>query len=79
MMTKKDFIALADTIRAHNTQTLYVGVAHDACFLSPHLKTLAAFCHSCDPRFNHERWLDYIRGECGPNGGAIHRPKGGPS
>lgn len=27
-----------------------------------------------DPRFNRERWLAYIAGTCGPNGGAV---KGG--
>lgn len=68
MMTKKDFIA--DAIRANNARTGFFR------FGSEQLDTLAAFCHSRNPRFNRGRWLGYIRGECGPNGGAIRKPKG---
>jgi hypothetical protein len=80
-MTKRHFIALADVVRlevnarietevgnynlgrvalddlAHNIQ---VGIS-DA---------LADFCKSQNPRFDRERWLNYIAGKCGPNGGA---------
>ncbi len=74
MMTKKDFIALADAIRDHNAQRpCNVGPPFDA----HHLDVLAAFCRCCNPRFNRGRWLSYIRGECGPSGGAIRKPKGG--
>ena len=73
MMTKKDFIALADAIRRHN-KTRFPGDGFTQDQLG---NTLAAFCKTCNPRFNRERWLGYIRGECGPNGGAIHKPKGG--
>jgi hypothetical protein len=66
MMTKKDFIALADEIRAVNT---------NACvpyhFTTCHLDVLADFCKSRNPSFDRERWLGYIRGECGPNGGKV--------
>ncbi len=72
MMTKKDFIALADSIRQAE-----VGMRMHPYFLAEQLNILADFCASCNPRFNRERWLSYIRGECGPNGGAIHKPKGG--
>jgi hypothetical protein len=71
MMTKKDFIALADAIRAHNC----VAEAEHV-FTHKQIDRLAAFCHSCNPRFDRVRWLGYIRGECGPNGGAIRKPKG---
>ena len=71
MMTKKDFIALADAIRDHGPHR-----GHRAEFSPSELETLARFCHSRNPRFNRERWLGYIRGECGPNGGAIRKPKG---
>jgi hypothetical protein len=56
-MTKKHFIALADAIRADRTFTNY------------QLITLAEFCRDQNPRFDRERWLDYIAGKCGPNGG----------
>jgi hypothetical protein len=58
-MTKKDFIALADYIK---TST--------APFSQAHLDTLAAFCKSRNGNFMRERWMSYIKGECGPNGGA---------
>ncbi len=73
MMIKKDFIALADCIRDHNAACEESGVR---MFDETHLNTLSAFCHSCNSRFKRERWLSYIHGECGPNGGAIRKPKG---
>ena len=30
---------------------------------------LASFCQQSNPRFLRQRWLDYIAGQCGPNGG----------
>jgi hypothetical protein len=32
---------------------------------------IADFCASQNANFNRERWLAYIKGECGPNGGAL--------
>lgn len=32
---------------------------------------LADFCIEQNGRFNRHRWLDYIKGECGPNGGKV--------
>jgi hypothetical protein len=61
-MSKKDFIALADHIRNENT--------HGFAFSPEQLRELAAFLRDQNPRFNRERWLSYIAGECGPNGGA---------
>jgi hypothetical protein len=57
-------IALADTIRDYNTH-------HPAkeSFNSVQLNYLARFCKEQNPRFNQERWLDYIWFKCGPNGG----------
>jgi nitroreductase len=63
-MTKQHFIALADAIRSHN---LY---ASNQKFTADQLDTLAEFCYYANGRFNRERWLAYIAGECGPNGGA---------
>ena len=72
MMTKKDFIALADTIRDHNSRP-----PGGRQFSHMQLETLALFCHSRNPQFKCERWLGYIHGECGPNGGVIRKPQGG--
>lgn len=61
-MSKKDFIALADAIRTHNE--------HNALpFGQEQLETLATFCAQQNPNFKRDRWLDYIAGKCGPNGG----------
>jgi hypothetical protein len=62
-MTKKDFIYLADVIRKHNADN----PAYE--FGLVQLQTLAGFCLDSNPRFNRTRWLDYIAGKCGPNGG----------
>ena len=66
-MTKKHFIALADTIRDYNSR--YPGV-----FTSEHIGVLGTFCDRQNPRFDRSRWVRYIAGECGPNGGKV---KGG--
>ena len=62
-MTKRHFIALADAIIAHNR-------TEPIPFTPTQLDTLAWFCASENPNFNRQRWLDYIAGKCGPNGGA---------
>ena len=69
-MSKKDFIALADAIREHNRiEQNAMGVdAH--LFTAVHLDTLARFCKSQNFNFMRDRWLGYIAGENGKNGGA---------
>lgn len=64
-MSKKDFIALADFIRTYNG-TKFNG-AH---FTRRQVEAIAQFCANQNPRFKRERWLSYIAGECGKNGGA---------
>lgn len=74
-MSKKHFIELADCLptlmgefkRQHETGGLYPEKAFHAV-----LDTLADFCAEQNPRFNRDRWMKYINGECGPNG-AIYR------
>lgn len=66
-MSKKDFIALANEIRAHNRIAKCSGEPN---FHEGHLDTLAAFCQRQNPNFKRDRWLSYIAGECGPNGGS---------
>ena len=70
-MSKKHFIALADAIRNHNKEVECFNITGRTrmAFNDEQLRTLADFCKSQNPRFNRERWLGYINGECGPNGG----------
>ena len=71
-MAKQHFIALADSIRAHNAQLAHITNARDT-FTDSQLSALADFCASVNPAFKRDRWLSYIAGECGKNGGAIKR------
>jgi len=83
-MSKKDFIALADTVRGtrptSDTESetgIYHPVNGRPSGMYQWEKTrdaLADFCAAQNPRFNRARWLAYIAGEVGPNGGAV---KGG--
>jgi hypothetical protein len=73
-MSKKDFIALADAIREHNAVLERYGKGKFTPFSPDQINTLADFCRSQNARFMRERWLGYISGENGKNGGAI-RPK----
>ena len=67
-MTKKQFVALADSIREHNQLAQFNG---ENAFTVDQLAALARFCAAVNPRFKRERWLDYIAGRCGPNGGIV--------
>lgn len=62
-MTKKHFIELADKIKWASKG--------DYPFNAESIAHLADFCQSQNPRFNRERWLSYIKGECGKNGGKV--------
>ena len=64
-MTKKNFIALADVIRREQSG--------DDNFTQRQLDILADFCRKQNPQFNRERWLGYIAGENGKNGGKVNR------
>ena len=72
-MTKKHFIELADKIRAYNASTFPSGsnVASPLQFTHTQILALADFCESQNPRFNRDRWLNYVAGKCGPNGGKV--------
>jgi hypothetical protein len=70
-MSKKDFIALADRMQglfACEADTTSDGntlwVRHEAI-----LDELVKFCKEQNPLFKEARWLAYLNGECGPNGG----------
>lgn len=70
-MSKKDFIALADAIRGHNEVLKRYGKGKFQPFTMDQIETLAKFCGSQTSDFMRGRWLDYIAGKCGSNGGAI--------
>ena len=83
-MSKKHFIALADCFRlpghvdAAILKALLNGPYVDQdtkvrCIRNAVAAEIADFCRSQNPRFNRDRWLDYIAGECGPNGGAVRK------
>jgi hypothetical protein len=72
-MTKKHFIALADTIKEHNrvANDFNKGseLEHYPAFSQEHIERLAGFCLDQNPHFNQTRWKDYIAGKCRSNGG----------
>jgi len=73
-MSKKDFIALANAIREHNVdldRNSSLGDGHTTkAFNESQINTLADFCQTQNPEFKRGRWLGYIAGENGQNGGA---------
>ena len=73
-MSKQDFIELADTIRRElcGFRMVYDAQTPDVS-VQKVVEVLAAFCKRQNYAFKKERWIDYIAGECGPNGGAIKR------
>lgn len=63
-MSRKHFIQLADAIRIWNKH-------EQEKFTDKQINELADFCQSQNGGFKRDRWLAYIAGECGPNGGAL--------
>lgn len=71
-MTKKHFIALADAIRDYQANSFAGGITVSPLqFTHTQLIRLADFCQSQNSNFDREKWLDYIAGKCGSNGGKI--------
>jgi hypothetical protein len=70
-MSKKDFIALADQIKGYNTLALFGHKLQP--FTQEQIETLATFCQYQNSNFMRDRWLNYIAGECGKNGGAVKK------
>ena len=67
-MTKKHFIALADWIVANNERE---GGRYCEMFTERQISELGAFCKRQNPLFKRDRWLSYVAGECGKNGGKV--------
>lgn len=65
MMTKKDFVALAITLRP------MIENGNEIVNVDEVINRLSQFCETQNPQFNKSRWLGFIAGECGSNGGKI--------
>jgi len=63
-MTKQDFIALADAIKNHNKHN-----GDRDPFTIRQMHSIADFCELQNSNFKRDRWVGYIFGENGPNGG----------
>ena len=58
MMTKKDFILIGNAIGFFDCDDYQ-------------LLRFANAIKTAYPRFNQDRWISYVQGKCGPNGGKI--------
>ena len=56
-------IALADWVREHK--------GYSNGFNQATIDSLANFCQSQNGNFKRDRWIAYINGECGKNGGKV--------
>ena len=82
-MTKKHFIELADWLRMpgmipasvreavglHVNETLQDAITAEV--MAVLTRDLARFCKTQNARFDTDRFIGYVRGECGPNGGRV--------
>ena len=68
-MSKRDFIALADALRAEKPGDNWNPNKKTQWELD--VKAIANVCAASNPRFKQERWMSYIAGECGKNGGRL--------
>ena len=67
-MTKKTFIQLADTLRATRPRgTLFTPIQLEQW--EAQVKATADMCEQANPQFKRQRWLDYVYGRAGVNGG----------
>jgi hypothetical protein len=78
-MSKRHFIALADTLRDLKPRPMEA-IATDReqsaslARMAQWIETcaaMAAFCRAQNGNLNTQRWLEYIDGTCGPNGGKV--------
>ncbi len=66
-MSKKDFIALADELRA----PLDLNNGDDAVEKSRIVDALCRFMARSNSQFKESRWRGYLAGKVGPNGGKV--------
>jgi hypothetical protein len=70
-MTKQNFIALADAIRRRNYLPNGIPNNHEDRVTLDNIEFLADFCQSQNPAFKRDRWIGYLYGQNGPNGGSV--------
>ncbi len=68
-MSKRNFIDLADRLKVLERRLKYLN--EDVMVMDLYRDMLADFCQAQNPRFDRQRWLDYIAGQCGPSGGKV--------
>ena len=68
-MSKQDFIALADALRAEKPGDNWNPNKHVQWELD--CKAIADVCARSNSRFKRDRWMLYVNGKCGQNGGPI--------
>lgn len=68
-MSKKDFIALADALRAERPASNWS--LNKMAQWELDVRAVADACEAANPRFNRELWMDYVCGLCGPSGGKL--------
>jgi hypothetical protein len=72
-MSKKHFIALAKVLQT--LEPIKLNQKDSRASAEHHqweqtVTAMADFCQAQNSHFMRERWLSYVAGECGPNGGA---------
>lgn len=83
-MTKKHFIELANKLKqlkpaGDPPKDIRNPTIAESWEIGRHIQwystieVLADFCYSQNPHFNRGRWLGYINGEFGPNGGSVKK------
>jgi hypothetical protein len=70
-VSKKHFIALADALKAEKPQPGWSPNKMVQWDLD--VRAVARVCAASNPRFNELRWMQYINGLCGPNGGTVKK------
>lgn len=68
-MSKKDFIALANALRAQKPAEHWDPNKRVQWELD--VKAIADVCAASNRAFMRDRWMDYVNGLCGPNGGPV--------
>lgn len=66
-MSKKHFIALANALIASKPADHWD--ANKKAQWELDVRYIANVLAQSNPRFKRERWMDYVNGLCGPNGG----------
>lgn len=71
-MTKRHFIALADSLKATRPSEQDINMqTGEYAQWQRDVKAIADACCDANSRFNFHLWMSYINGECGPSGGKI--------